>query len=423
MTALLLACALAAGPEAAGGPAPTLERVTFEEAVRRSLVRNPGALIAAQEIERVDGLLTQARSGSIPGLAATGVYTVLDHERSLPGAAPGTSRTTQAREQWQGIGTLSVPLVAPSRWATWVTARKVLDATRIGEADVRRQVALAAGRAYLGVLAGRRAVEVTRSAVDLARARLDFARARLKGGVGNALDEARAEQVVASGEAQLEAAQTGLARAREALGIATGSDGPLDAAEEPELSAPPASEAPEERRPDVAAARARLEAVAAAARYSWTDWLPSLLATAQGTITDPAIAPTPRSGWQVQLVLSLPIFEGGLRLGQQRERDALAREAGAALDGTLRQARSDVRLSVEAVQHQEASFAASRRASEQARTVLTLTSRAYEAGATNSLDLTTAQQQSRDADLAMVIAEDAVRNARLDLLAAVGLFP
>jgi outer membrane protein TolC len=266
-------------------------------------------------------------------------------------------------------------------------------------------------------------VEVSRSAVDLARARLDFAKARLKGGVGNTLDEARAEQVLASSEAQLESAETGLARAREALGVATGNDGPLDAAEEPALAAPAPAEAPEEHRPDVVAARARLEAAAAAARYSWADWLPTLLATAQGTATDPAIAPTPRSGWQVQLVLSLPIFEGGFRAGQLREREAIQREAGTALDATLRQARSDVRVSVEAVQHQEASFSAARRASEQARTVLTLTSRAYEAGATNSLDLTTAQQQSRDADLSMVIAEDAVRNARLDLLSAVGLFP
>ena len=418
MGALLVAItiAVAAGP-AAGPAAPAPERVTFDEAVRRALARAPNAVIAAEEIARVDGLLTQARAGSLPALGAAGAYTVIDHARTIPG------RVTQSREQWQGAATLAVPIVAPSRWATWVTARRVLDATRIAADDVRRQVALAAGRAYLGVLASLRATEVSRSAVDLARARLDFARARLKGGVGNALDEARAQQVLASSEAQLESAETGLARAREALGVATGSEGPLDAADEPQLTAPSPPESPEERRPDVAAARARLEAAAAAARYSWADWLPSLLATAQGTLTDPALAPTPPSGWQVQLVLSLPIFEGGFRVGQLREREALQREASTALEATLRQARSEVRVSAEAVQHQEAAFGAARRASEQARTVLTLTSRAYEAGATNSLDLTTAQQQSRDADLAMVISEDAVRNARLDLLAAIGLFP
>jgi outer membrane protein TolC len=147
------------------------------------------------------------------------------------------------------------------------------------------------------------------------------------------------------------------------------------------------------------------------------------VATAQGTHQTPVVAPSQPEAWQVQLVLSLPLFEGGLRVGQLQERRALEREAGTLLDATLRQARSDVRLAVEAAQHQEAAFQAARRAAEQARSVLSLTTRAYEAGATNSLDLTTAQQQSRDADLAMVIGEDALRNARLDLLYSVGLFP
>jgi len=413
---LALAATLAAAPAA--------ERVTFDEAVRRALSRAPAARIAADEIARVDGLLAQARSFSLPFLGLSGSWSRIDHERRSP-----TTRALVTPEEQRGAAAvLQVPVLAPSRWASWVVASKSLDLTRVSEHDVRRQVALSAGRAYLGVLASGRAVEVTRSAVELARARLEFARARLKAGVGNALDQARAEQVLAAGEAQFETAQTGLARAREALGLATGGDGPLDAGPEPELQAPPAATGAEpgaavDRRSDVAAARARSEAAAAAARTSWADWLPSLVATAQATHQNPVVAPAQPEAWQVQLVLSLPLFEGGLRVGQLQERRAVEREAQTLLDATLRQARSEVRLAAEAAQRQEAAFQAARRAAEQARTVLSLISRAYEAGATNSLDLTTAQQQSRDADLAMVISEDALRQSRLDLLAAVGLFP
>lgn len=415
MTGLLLAALLAAAPAAP-------ERVTFDEAIRRAVARNPSALVAADDIARVDGLLGQVRAGSLPTLAVAGSLTVLDHERSIPTSPGAPNRVTSPREQWAGSGVLAVPLVQASRWAAWVTAGKALAATRVAELDVRRQVALAAGRAYLGVVAGARGVEVSRSAVELAQARLAFSEARLKAGVGNALDAARARQVLAGSEAQLEAVQTLLVRAREALGIATGTDGPLDAAGEPALVAP-AQVPTGEARADVAAAQARLEAAAAAARYSWTDWLPTLAGTLQATALDPAIAPTPASGWQAQLVLTLPIFEGGLRSGQAREREAVERQARTAVDATLRQARSEVRVAAEAVQHQEAAFAAARRAAESARDVLSMVSRAYEAGAANSLDATTAQQQARDADLAMVIAEDAVRNARLDLLSSAGLFP
>ncbi len=446
---LLLACVLAADPPApvvpppvapgaaaaAPGPASTLpapgpaaepERVAFDEAVRRAMARAPAARVAAEEIARVDGLLVQARAGSLPGIGVAAVYTQVDAARTLSQGPGQPARVVTPEYLKQGQLTLSAPLFNPSRWAGWVVASKQADLARVSREDVLRQVALAAGRAYLGVVASRRTIEVSRSAVELARARVDFAQARLQAGVGNALDAARVGQVLAASEAQLESARTGLARAREALGIATGGDGPLDADGEPDLRAgasPPSPGAPEEGRADVVAARARLDAATAAARYSWADWLPALLVTAQETNTTVAVAPTPHAGWQVQFVLSLPIFEGGLRVGQLQERRALEREARTGLDATLRQARSDVRVAVAAVQHQEAALGAARRAAEQARTVLSLTGRAYEAGATNSLDLATAQQQSRDADLAMVVGEDAVRQARLDLLAALGLFP
>ncbi len=48
---------------------------------------------------------------------------------------------------------------------------------------------------------------------------------------------------------------------------------------------------------------------------------------------------------------------------------------------------------------------------------------AFQAGATTSLDVTDAERTARDADSAAVIAEDAVRQSRLDLLTAVGRFP
>jgi outer membrane protein TolC len=48
---------------------------------------------------------------------------------------------------------------------------------------------------------------------------------------------------------------------------------------------------------------------------------------------------------------------------------------------------------------------------------------AWRAGATTSLDVVDAERTARDADSAAVIAEDAARQARLDLLAAAGKFP
>ena len=48
---------------------------------------------------------------------------------------------------------------------------------------------------------------------------------------------------------------------------------------------------------------------------------------------------------------------------------------------------------------------------------------AYEAGASTNIEVVDAERRARDADTAVVVAEDAARQARLDLLAATGRFP
>jgi len=52
-----------------------------------------------------------------------------------------------------------------------------------------------------------------------------------------------------------------------------------------------------------------------------------------------------------------------------------------------------------------------------------LADRAYQAGATGNLEVIDAQRRARDAETDAAVAEDAVRQARLDLLSATGHFP
>jgi outer membrane protein TolC len=427
---LALAAALGAVPAAtpssaraataATAPAAPVEAVTFDEAIRRAAAHSPQALIALEEIRRADALLTQVRSTALPFVGVNASYTRLDGARR----APGSTTPLVAQDSFNANALLQVPVLAPSRWAAWAHAAEQVDVAKAGEADVRRQVLLATARAYLAVLAQKRVVDVSRSARDIARTRFDFARARRVGGIGNAVDEARAEQQLASSEVQLVAGEVGVVRAQEALGVLAGAPGPLDASQDPDFRPEPvqAGEA-EARRLDVKAAEARRAAAEHVRRDSWLDWLPTLFASAQPFYNDPGSVTSPRTGWQVQFLLSLPIFEGGLRVGQLREREALEREAQASLDGTALQARSDVRVGLAEVMREEAALGNARLSAERARAVLQLTGEAYRAGATNDLDVATAQQQSRDADLLVVIAEDAVRQARLDLLAGSGQFP
>jgi outer membrane protein TolC len=396
------------------------EPVTFEDAVQRAIAFNTSALIASQEIIRAEGLMGQARAAALPLVVLGGSWTLLDHDRVLNG------RLVQPGQSLQGTLTATVPLIAASRWYGWAHGVEGIDVATLSDADVKRTVAITAARAYLTVVAAHRAIDVSESAVKVGTAHEEFALARRKGGVGNELDVKRAEQERWAAEVQLQAAYGLLARGREALGVICGSKGALDS-----MGVPPVKFYPDlpqaeqgmKSRQDVKAAAGRADLARALWKDSWSDWLPVVTGGIQGYVQTNAVDPTPPSGWVAQFLLTFPIYEGGLRPAQSKERGALAQEAEESLQGVVRQARSEVRLSFEAMRYAYAGYDAARRGAESAVAALELANQAYRAGATSNLELIDAERRARDAATTAVIAEDAVRQANLDLLSAAGRFP
>ncbi|HTN53405.1 MAG TPA: TolC family protein [Anaeromyxobacter sp.] len=414
--------ALPRGPQAVELPATPLEAVDFDEAVQRAALHATLSTIAAEEVHRAEALLVETRSGSLPLLTANATYTHLEAARVVAG------NVTNPQDAANGNAILSLPVLAPSRWYQWSHASDQVAVARASGDDVRRTVTLTAARAYLAIVASKRAIDVSHRAVEVARAHFEFAHNRRAVGVGSVLDEVRADQQLSSAEAQLEAAETLLLRSQEALGISCGADRPLDAKGDPELGGGPASgdealRAAEVARTDVLAARARTDAARRVTRDSWADWTPTVVASGEVFVQDPATALLPKQGWLVQMVLSFPLFEGLYRMGQHDERAALEAEARAQQDGITQQARSDVRTAYGSLRHAVAALGQSRRAADRAQAALGLVTEAYKEGAITSLDVIDADQRARDADVTAVVAEDAVRQAELDVLAATGRFP
>ncbi|MEI7703687.1 MAG: TolC family protein [Deltaproteobacteria bacterium] len=396
------------------------EPVTFDDAVKRALAHNTSALIAAQEIVRTDGLLGQARAASLPLVVVGGSWVILDHDRILAG------RLVQPGQSLQATATATMPLLAASRWYNWAHAAEGVDVARLSDADVQRTVAITAARAYLTVVAAHRAVDVSESAVKVGVAHEEYAIARRKGGVGNELDVKRAEQERWAAEVQLQAARALLARGREALGVICGGNGPLDSTGVPEVKFYPDLEQAEKGvavRQDVKASAGKADLARATWQDSWSDWLPTVTGGFQGYVQTNAVDPTPPSGWVATFLLAFPVYEGGLRPGQAKERNALSVEADESLAGLIRQARSEVRLSFESMRYAYAGYDAARKGATSAAIALDLANQAWRAGATSNLEVIDAERRARDAATTAVIAEDAVRQANLDLLSAAGRFP
>jgi outer membrane protein TolC len=423
----------APAPQASSSSTPSLARpseaelprVTLAQAFGRALERNVAYQVALREVTRAEALVRQARSSSFPTLIGTANYTRLDGDRTLTSGA--STSVILTADQFSANVVLSVPLFAPQRWAQWSHAKTNVDVARFSAEDARRQLAVTGARAFLAVIAEKRVIEVDERALANAKAHYDYAHTRLAGGLGNRIDDVRADQEVATTKAQLENSYAGIARAREALGIIMGEEGPVDVVDEFVLPAGPSFEdgltEALSHRSDVLLSQARLRAADQVRKDGYTDYLPFLVGSIQPFYQGSPTLTSPRTGWQASLLLTVPFYDGGLRYGLADERAALSDEARVEYEGMVRAARSDVRVAFEEVKRAEAALESANSAARLAKSALDLANIAYRAGATTNLEVIDAERRARDAETQAVQAEDAARQARLDLLVATGRIP
>jgi len=434
--------------------AQTIERVTFEEAVRRAVTSHPTVQQAAAGILRAESILEQVRSRSRPLGDASFSTNIIDPVTQFSGTSinPRTQTVTTA-----GV---SVPLLTPVRWAERNQAEDdVLVSLRAAD-QARRAVAIATGEAYLAIITQRRVLELNERARDNARAHYDYANQRYEGGIGSRLNALRAQQEVSSGEARVEDARLAIRRAQEALGVLIASDGPADAAAEPTFDLPPdtGSDVPPGtgsvagslqasgtasgtglqasgnagnaaangdlmRRQDIQLIIQRQLAAQRRASDAWKEYLPSVTALFSPTMLAPTGLFANARSWRASLAFTVPLFDAGQRRGQVRERAALVDVVRAERLNAERQAGSEIRTAREAVAATERALQHARAAAEQANEVVRITDVAFREGATTNIEVIDAQRRARDAETAAAIAEDAVRRARLELLVATGRFP
>jgi outer membrane protein len=203
-------------------------------------------------------------------------------------------------------------------------------------------------------------------------------------------------------------------------------DGPVDAAAEPSFEVPPPTVPDRElvtNRRDVQAIIARQSAAQRVASDAWKDNLPSVTALFSPQVLAPSGLFSDARSWRASVMFSVPLFDSGQRRGLARERQTFVDLVVAERAQAEREAASEIRAAREAVSATERALEHARRAAQQAGEVVQITDVAFREGATTNIEVIDAQRRARDAETAAAIAEDAVRRARLELLAATGRFP
>lgn len=399
-------------------PAPVGVRLSFDDAVRQGIERNPDVARAAQSILRAEAFLMGARSVFQPTVNGAVTTTILNEARGFE----GTITQPQTQTVFGVVG--AYPILAASRWAQAAQAADQVTVAKIGSEETRRQVAIAVSDAYLAVINLHRQVDVTTHSIENGRAHLDYATTRLQAGAGSRLNEIRAAQDVSSDEVLLAAAILALRRAQEALGVLVVAGGPVDTAGEPVFEIP--GEQPEgwlSRRTDIRFLDAEVSAAERVRKDSWKDWVPTGVASFQPQFYAPTADFQDSTAWTALIQFAIPIWDGGQRKSVANQRQVDLELTRIDRSDRERQIHSDERLAREGVRITAAGLESARRAASQAEEVVRITDVAFRAGATTNLEVIDAQRRARDADIAAAVAEDRHRQARLDLLVALGLFP
>ena len=408
-------------------PVPT-ERMTFDDAIKRAIDKNPTVATAAAGILRAEGLLREARAATLLQVNAAAVTTTLNTGVQFQGT------TVTPQNQVTASINADMPVVNAAAWARRTHAQDQREIADLNLADVRRQIASAAADAYLSIIAAKRVVEANTRARDVAKAHFDLATEFERSGQGSHLNTLRAQQQVSADDTLVETARLAVYRAQEALGVLVVADGPVDAVNEPTFAvgdqagaAGPRPSAVEpslyNQRTDLRLFAAERQAADRVVRDSWRDYLPSVDAIFLPQTTYPSQFFVPPNSWRFLLQANIPVFDSGQRAALKAERQSALDVAAATLAGATVTAASEVRAAREAVASGERRLASAQAAADEARQVVDIINISFRAGGATSIEVIDAERTARDTDNAVAIVEDGLRRARLDLLIALGRFP
>lgn len=414
--ALLVAWSL---PALADSPPRLL--TSWDEAVALFSSRSPELRVAAQEVVRAGGRRRAALGALLPQLNGSALASF-----SLLPPPPGDSSTAAlfGAAPYQTMGLVAQLAVVDLRaWNGLATALESESAAKLTNAEARRLLLVNLAQTLLSLVAAEKLAELNAAGVADAQARLDLAEKSERAGATTALDVGRLRQDLSLAKAQAVTSDEAVRQAREALGVALGLDEAVGVSPGFQLdglaSLVPArcsAVADLEARPDVRAASAAVGVAHRGVLDVGAQFIPSVgvRMNAQAFI----IAGTAFPIWNLQAVLTVPLWDGGARYGALRDAKAVEAQAEARRDSAVRNARVEVQRAQRGIEVARQSRELAQAALEQAELTDALVKKAWDSGLGTSLELVTAATALRTQRLQLALKEYDVLRARVVALFA-----
>jgi len=413
MTAALPA--LAALLLAAEPPAPLAE---FLESAR---AHNHAIGISRAQLEQQEAAVRQALASLTPTLQLTGGYTrnqysgVLDLP-SLPSGGSPRSINIQPLDSWTGSAGVSVPILSPQSLLRYQGSKYGREAAAQAERASEAEVLLSTAQAYYQVVGSQGVLDAAQTAVRTAQDNLQVTQARLDLGSETRLGVDRTRTDLARANQTLASAQQTLALAVRNLETLSGRrvDSLLPALGQPETVTGTEDDfvrEAEERRPELAQARAAIHQQETSVKEAWAGLAPSVTANVQEHYTNAAGFIGHDTYWTAGLNLTWILDPVGNPANIQHAR-ATVQEQEQRFQQQQDSVRDDVHsswLSVEATRARLEEAVAEAKSTDE---TLTITRVQYREGTATSLEVSQAQRDAFNAQATLA-------QTRADLAAAV----
>jgi outer membrane protein TolC len=398
----------------------------WDEARALLTTRSTDLRATATGIDRAEGRWRQALSTLFPNARLTAVlgYDLLNPDLPVLGAAaaaaaPGGGKPTTPTGV--AAATLTQKVVDFGAWRGLDTAEAGKAGAEADLAAARRRITQGLARALVATVAAERVAQLNRLSLQQALDRAALTKRVTELGAGTQLDLVRVRQDVSLARAALLGGDQQLWQTREALGLALGLDEEIGVREGfsldgllVELRRSCVALGQDDARAEVRASEAGLKAARSARSQASAGYLPTLDLTTTLAAVTTTPAPGEFASWNIAAVLTVPLWEGGLRDGLIHERSAAEKQAEVGVEAVRRATALEATHARRQLTTAEAVLAAVREARDLAREQDHLTQRSFEIGKATSLDLIVSAAALRNAELTVALREFEWVQAGLD---------
>ena len=417
-----------AGSNSSVSSAPFSGKLSLKEAVDRALAHNLGAVGLAQAVRQARGQERVSRSALMPNLNGTVRENYLTQDLQALGIrVPFLPAVVGPINYFDVRATLTQNLVDLTALNNHRASQEIVKANEQAVQDSRDIVVLATGGAYLQVIAARARVESARVQLETAKAVYSQTLQRRQAGLLAQIDVNRSLVQQQTQQQRLATLENDLARQKINLARLTGlpANNNYDITDTIAFSAPPplavddAVKQALEARADLKSAESQVRAAARARTAARAERLPSLALSADIGEIGPRFTQAEHT-YTVVGTIRIPIWQGGRAAADIAQADATLDQRRAEAEDIRGRIESDIRNAFLDLTAATSQLELAKNNQDVAKETLRLTREKFEAGISDSVEVTQAVEAVASSDLDAITALFAHNLAKLSLARALG---